>query len=620
MPKLPGTGQPGQQNGQQGPDTSSAPEGARAARQGPPAGTPGRPVAERRKQFLITPLAGNGPMAPFAPAGARALVPQDIEQALRDSPDIDIVRVVGTRATDPMGAAGVAGALVARMTDERARALQQQAGAQLLIERDQHLHLLDPVPRHPALVTAVDTRGGPRFDVTVLVLGKEGVPLPDAEVSLFGGMRPTSAPTDDTGLATLTVYGATPNAINGVYVKPRAGYWSFYLRDPDLVTTEPNVIGLRALSDWAALQGFPARGAMGWGERAMRLDQLPAGLHGQGVKVAVIDSGAATTHPSLNHIRAGFGFVDANPDAWNEDVLGHGSHCAGVIAGADPAFGIRGIAPDAEIHVCKIFPGGQISQLIEALDYCIEHQIDVVNLSLGAIGPSPALEAQILRARRAGIACIAAAGNSGGPVQYPAASPHVLAVAAIGKIDEFPGDSYHTETINPDVDAQGYFSAKFSCHGPQVAVCAPGVAIVSSVPPDGHAAWDGTSAAAAHVTGLAALMLAHHPAFRGTGRMRSQERVDHLFQLIRMSACRASLADPSRIGYGLPDALAALGLALTPGQQALQSMLGSLMAGMSLGGVPIADPALAGYQAGLLPQGPLGGAMPFVFGPGPQGW
>jgi subtilisin family serine protease len=195
----------------------------------------------------------------------------------------------------------------------------------------------------------------------------------------------------------------------------------------------------------------------------------------------------------------------------------------------------------------------------------------------------------------------------------------VLAVAAIGKIDEFPRDSYHTETINPDVDAQGYFSAKFSCHGPQVDVCAPGVAVVSSVPPDGHAAWDGTSAAAAHVSGLATLMLAHHAAFRGAGGMRSQERVERLFQLIRMSASRVSLADPARIGYGLPDAPAALGLVLAPGQQALQSMLGSLMGGMPLGGTPIADPALAGYQAGLLPQRPMGGA-PFAFGLRQPGW
>jgi subtilisin family serine protease len=221
------------------------------------------------------------------------------------------------------------------------------------------------------------------------------------------------------------------------------------------------------------------------------------------------------------------------------------------------------------------------------------------------------------------VACIAAAGNSGGPVQYPAASPHVLAVAAIGKIDEFPRDSYHCETINPDVDAQGYFTAKFSCYGPQVDVCAPGVAIVSSVPPNNFAAWDGTSMAAPHITGLATLMLAHHPTFQGAGRMRSEERVERLFQLIRMSARRVSLADATHIGFGLPDALVALGLAVMPGQQAFQTMLGSLMAGMPMGGIPIADPALARYPGATLQARPLVGPVPYSFGPDglrPQGW
>ena len=206
-------------------------------------------------------------------------------------------------------------------------------------------------------------------------------------------------------------------------------------------------------------------------------------------------------------------------------------------------------------------------------------------------------------------------------MQYPAASPHVLAVAAIGKIDEFPRDSYHTETVNPDVDAAGYFTAKFSCFGPQVDVCAPGVGIISSVPPNNFAAWDGTSMAAPHVTGLAALILAHHPAFQGQGRIRSAERVERLFQTIRMSARRVSLADPSRIGYGMPDALVALGLAVAPGQQAFQAMLGSL-----LGGVPMAVSTM--QEAGLGAYAGAGGRgagqmAPFAFGIGglrPQGW
>lgn len=636
MAKLPHSGHSGDGDSKAEPDAHAAPEGGRGARAGAshasgnPAG-PGRRVVERRKQFLVAPQAGSAGLTPFALGGAPPPPSlQSVEQVLRSQPEIDVVRTIGTRGIEPMQAGGFGiglmnagagagspggsgGVLVARMTDDKARTLQQQAAGQLLIERDQHLHLLDPVPRHPTLVNSFDPSTGPTQTVGILVLGKDGAPLAGADVSLFGGLMPSTGQTDAQGRVTLSIYGASTNVINGIYVKPRADYWSFYQGDPDLSTDEPNVIGLRALSDWPALQGFPTRNTIGWGERAMRLDQLPPTFRGQGVRVAIIDSGAATTHLNLRQIDHGFNIIDKNPDTWNQDVLGHGSHCAGVIGGADPTFGIRGFVPEAEIHACKLFPGGQISQLIDALEYCMEHQIDVVNLSLGGTGPSPALEAQIQRAKRAGIACIAAAGNSGGAVQYPAASPNVLAVAAIGKLDEFPRDSYHAETINPDVDAQGYFTAKFSCFGPEVDVCAPGVAIVSSVPPNNFAAWDGTSMAAPHVTGLAALMLAHHPAFQGPNGMRSAERVDRLFQLIRMSARRVSIADAAHIGYGLPDAPTALGLGVAPAQQAFQSMFGTLVAGMPMAGMALQE----------LGRYPGGDGAPYAFnlaGLRPQGW
>jgi subtilisin len=611
-------------------------DGADGARTGQPGELPGRRVAERKKQFLVTPQPAPASLSPLGlgslvlgAAGVQPLTLQAVEQALNGAQDIEVVGTVGARRLDPMAAgvdplaAGIGGVdtggtLVARMTDDKARTLQQQAQGRLVVERDQHLHLLDPVPRHPTLVNSFAAYDGPHFDIGLRVVGKDGAPLAGAEVSLFGGLLPAAGLTDASGQLTLTVHGDSPHTISGIYVKPRADYWSFYQRDPDLSPDEPNVVGLQALSDWPPMPGFPGRSTIGWGGRAMRLDQVPQSFRGQGVKVAVIDSGAATTHANLNRIHAGFDVIKDNEQTWNDDQLGHGSHCAGVIAGYDPSFGIRGFAPDAEIHVCKLFPGGQISQLIEALEYCIEHQVDVVNLSLGGTGPSPALEQQILRAKRAGVACIAAAGNSGGPVQYPAASPHVLAVAAVGKLEEFPRDSYHVETIQPDVDAQGYFTAKFSCFGPEIDVCAPGVGIVSSVPPNNFAAWDGTSMAAPHITGLAALMLAHRPDFQGQGRLRSAERVERLFQLIRLSARRVSQAAPARVGYGLPDALVALGLAVGANQQAFQAMLGSLVGTLPMTPAGMPAPLMGAQQV-------LGNVAPFGFGfefggLRPKGW
>ena len=134
------------------------------------------------------------------------------------------------------------------------------------------------------------------------------------------------------------------------------------------------------------------------------------------------------------------------------------------------------------------------------LDYCITQNIDVVNLSLGTPQHSGLVSQKIEQARHAGVACIAAAGNSAGPVSFPASLPSVLAVAAIGKTGEFPPESYHNTQMYGPPTYGGYFSAKFTCYGPQVDVCAPGVAIVSCVPPRNYAAYDGTSVASSYVT------------------------------------------------------------------------------------------------------------------------
>ncbi|MEW7851513.1 S8 family serine peptidase [Massilia aurea] len=586
-------------------------EDIRTADGGIPVAPRGRPVVERKKKYLVAPratLGGFGTSSWMAPLGLSA-----VQQALTALPDIDVVDTITPRAglaTAGFGPSSTGdsteGVVVARMTDQKASELLQRGQGQLLVERDQHLELLDPMLRRPDLVSSLTPYQGPQSELLLAVVDKDGAPLPDVEVSLFGGVLPSSAVTGADGVAHLHLYGDDASTISGVYVKPRADYWSFYQRDPDLRPDEPNVVMVRALADWPALRGLPQQSAIGWGARAMRLDQVPQQFRGRGIKVAVIDSGAATTHGNLNTIHEGFDIINKRTDhsTWNVDALGHGSHCAGVIAASDPAWGIRGFAPEAEIHVCKLFPGGQISQLIDALEYCIEHGIDVVNMSLGGSAPSEALERQIVRAKQAGVACIAAAGNSAAAVQYPASSQHVLAVAAIGKIGEFPPDSYHAETIGADIDMYGYFTARFSCFGPQVDVCAPGVAVVSSVPPNNFAAWDGTSMAAPHVAGLAALVLAHRPEFGSMVQARSPERVEHLFQILRMSARPVTLSDPTHIGYGMPDALVALGLPTAQQAMPWQSAAAGFGAPGSMYAMPPGDggrPGAAG--ASMQPQG-----------------
>jgi subtilisin family serine protease len=194
-----------------------------------------------------------------------------------------------------------------------------------------------------------------------------------------------------------------------------------------------------------------------------------------------------------------------------------------------------------------------------------------------------------------------------------------MTVAAIGRVNEFPADSYHAQTVTQVVDANGFFSASFSCYGPEVSVCAPGVAITSCVPENSYAAWDGTSMAAPHVTGLAALALAHHPDFRGSGQMRSAARVERLFQIIKQSCQPLMLGDQRRTGFGLPDTLRAVGLAAPQGLPTPASTsagLSALMGIPALQAIHMGYRDLPGLQAQSAALGMPLGLMSFPFSGG----
>jgi subtilisin len=166
------------------------------------------------------------------------------------------------------------------------------------------------------------------------------------------------------------------------------------------------------------------------------------------------------------------------------------------------------------------------------------------------------------------------------------------------------------------VAADGVFSPTFTCHGPEVAVCAPGVAIISTIPAGAFEAQSGTSMAAPHITGLAALVLAHHPVFRAELRERTQARVAGLFSIIR-SLCSPYPFGADRAGAGLPK-LDGLESILQPAGQAAEAQ----PAGGPAPAPPVLTPQSAplGGGGGAL-GGAIGGAfgnlMPFQAGPQP---
>jgi subtilisin len=521
-----------------------------------------RPVGTRHSQYMVA----SRQSASLAPLSVDV-----IEQSLRQAAGVQYVKTykpsttLGLQAL-AMGADGnafntaSAPLVVAKMATDRAELLKTQGGGQLVVEHDAPLtYGLDPGPIatfNAGVLIPLSTG----FETTVEVIGANG-PLKDAEVYLFGNMLPAQGVTDEQGRATLRIPGEGPETMRALYVKPKVDYWDLWLRNPALTPDSVNTVTVKLLSTF--IEGFPDKQLLGWGQRAMGLDKVPTTFDGKGIKVAIIDSGAAqTTHRNLHKVGPGIDVVaDDNKETWTKDVVGHGSHVAGIIAGTPGGSGIRGFAPAAEIHVLRIFPGARFSDLVHALDYCIENGMDVVNMSLGGGEPSKIVEERLIKAKAMGVACIIATGNSAGPVQFPASTVHALAVGAVGKTGEFPPDSFHaTQVLQGFEGQQGYFPAKFSCFGPEVDVCAPGVAIVSSLPPDDFAAWDGTSMATPHVTGMAALVLAHHPDFKGAFQARNAARVERLYQIIKASATPMPIADATRVGVGMPNVARALGL------------------------------------------------------------
>jgi hypothetical protein len=211
------------------------------------------------------------------------------------------------------------------------------------------------------------------------------------------------------------------------------------------------------------------------------------------------------------------------------------------------------------LHVCKLPPDARCSDLIAALDYCRQNNIDVACLGFCCDRGSVLVEQRIAEAKQHGVCLIAAAGNSASAVLFPACSPHVLAVGAVGQAGTCPEDSPQAaQAAVATAVAGGLFVPSFSCRGPELDLCAPGLAVIACQSPDAYTICDGTSFAAAHVAALAALILADHGDFKGRFVARDFQRVERLFQILKDTA--QPIGHPWQTGAGLPDGARALGV------------------------------------------------------------
>jgi hypothetical protein len=238
--------------------------------------------------------------------------------------------------------------------------------------------------------------------------------------------------------------------------------------------------------------------------------QQVSGMNATGVDIAILDTGVSLIHPDLN-VYQDVSFVNYTESA--EDDQGHGSHIAGTVAGMDNSLGIIGTAPGARLwalKVCDSLGNCPVSSQIKGVEYITEHsdEIDVANISIE--NPlSPTLDRTINQSIiEGGVTYVVAAGNSGknASLYSPASNPSVITVSAINDSDGKCGGIGRPTLIGHDD-----FFANFSNFGPAIDIAAPGVDIFSTYNGTEYAVYTGTSTAAPHVTGAAALYKATHP-------------------------------------------------------------------------------------------------------------
>ncbi len=228
------------------------------------------------------------------------------------------------------------------------------------------------------------------------------------------------------------------------------------------------------------------KGEIPWGIARVDAESAWNTTMGEGAKVAILDTGATFSHPDLSSNYAG-GYNAINPELAPIDDHGHGTHVAGTIAAIKDDKGVVGVAPKATLYGVKVLDGaggGSYSSIIAGIEWCVDNDIDVINMSLGGRSSIESFHDAVKIATEKGITIVCAAGNDSGAVNYPAKYAETLGISA-----------------STSSDAIAYFSSR----GPEIDFVAPGYNVYSTAKDGGYTTMSGTSMACPHVAGLAAL-------------------------------------------------------------------------------------------------------------------
>lgn len=238
-----------------------------------------------------------------------------------------------------------------------------------------------------------------------------------------------------------------------------------------------------------------------WGLKIQGVPELHKVTQGEGVKIAILDTGRPDhfdcPEPIFSH-----NFTNYRSDI---DANGHSTHCAGTLAGRANGRGVLGVAPKASVGYCKVLGddgSGSNTSIVRGIDQAIAEGVDIISMSLGG-GYDRAIEAACMRAVKAGIFLICAAGNDGeqgndDTIGWPARLADTIAVASYNESGLISG---------------------FSSRGSDLDVAFPGEEILSCWPGNKYRRLSGTSMACPFAVGVVALMLSYQRKLAANGKL-----------------------------------------------------------------------------------------------------
>jgi subtilisin family serine protease len=344
--------------------------------------------------------------------------------------------------------------------------------------------------------------------VTVtVVFAKTGTPVRGADVVAFTNFAQrvgASARTNTRGEAVLKLPAGTKN-VERLYVFPADSAWPLLKKNHTFSAAALELTPIDLAFADSRIAAYPRRTL----------------ADGKGVTVGVIDTGAGP-HSALAIAGGANTVVGENKNDFS-DADQHGTHVAGIIAGDStrmrtPPKGtgkFRGVAAGVTLRVYRVFgknaEGASNFAIAKAIDTAVADGCDLLNLSLGG-GPADTLTSEAIKAARAkGVVCVIAAGNDGGEVAFPGRHELAVCVSALGKRGTWPPGAAQGDDVTRPQGKDGWFLASFSNRGAEVDLAGPGLGIISTVPGDVFAVFDGTSMACPAVCGAIARRLANTP-------------------------------------------------------------------------------------------------------------